>query len=127
MPQYVNRQGQFISEYEAFENGILKDGCTIRVPMMLADSGPSQSIRDAERAFFDSAEEQTIIARAQMVHNLTKRGLEFTDADAAEAIREAMHDAKALADAQPQLKREADMAQARADAARDRMIAELPR
>ena len=127
MPQYVNRQGQFISEYEAFEGGVLKDGCTIRVPMMLADSGPTQSIGDAERAYADSAEGQAVIACARMVHELTRPGIAFNDADANAAIRNAMANAAAIADAEPNWKREADMAEARADAARERMIAELTR
>lgn len=127
MPQYVNRQGQFISEYEAFEGGVLKDGCTIRVPMMLADSGPSQSIGDAERAFADCGEGQAVIARARMVHELTRPGVAFTDADATAAIRAAMSNDAEFADALPNWKREADMAEARADAERDRMIAELTR
>ena len=125
MPQYVNRQGQFISEYEAFEGGVLKDGCTIRVPMMLADSGPV--FRDAERAFADSGERQAVIARARMVHELTRPGVAFTDADATAAVRAAMANDAAIADAEPNWKREADMAEARADAERDRMIAELTR
>ena len=127
MPQYVNRQGQFISEDEALEDGVLKDGFTIRVPMMLADSGPSRSIQDAERAFADSAEGQAVIARARMVHELTRPGVAFADADATAAVRAAMANDAAIAAAQPNWKREADMAEARADAERDRMIAELTR
>ena len=125
MPQYVDNFGRFISEREAFENGILKDGCTVRVPMMLADSGPV--LRDAERAFADSAEGQSVIAHARMVHELIRPGVAFNDADAKAAIREAMINAAAIADAEPNWKREADMAEARADAERYRLIAELTR
>lgn len=125
MPQYVNPQGQFISKYEAFEGGVLKDGCTIRVPMMLADSGPV--FRDAERAFADSGEGQAVIARARMVHELTCPSVAFTDADATAAVRAAMANDAAIADAEPNWNREADTAEARADAERDRMIAELTR
>ena len=127
MPQYTDKHGRFISKGEAHENGILKDGCTIRVPLMLADSGPSQTIQDAERAFADSGEGQAVIARARMVHELTCPGVAFTDADATAAVRAAMANAAAIADAEPNWKREADMAEARADAERDRMIAELTR
>ena len=125
MPQYVDKFGRFISEFEAFANGILKDGCTIRVPMMLADSGPV--FRDAMRASADSAEGQAVIARARMVHELTRPGVAFADADATAAVRAAMANDAAIAAAQPNWKREADMAEARADAERDRMIAELTR
>ena len=126
MPQYVDKIGRFISEYDAYEDGILKDGCTIRVPMMLAGSGPSQTF-DAEQTFADSREGQIAVARARMVHDMNRPGEPFTDTDAIAAIRAAMADAAALSDVQPGWTREADREQARADAARDNMIAEMQR
>ena len=125
MPQYTNKHGQFVSENEARENGILKDGFTVRVPMLLADSGPNTS--DADRVFADSDEGRVIIARARMVHDINRPGEPFTDTDATAAIRAGMAEAAALSDAQPNWKREADLGQARADAARFNMIAEMQR
>ena len=125
MRQYKDRMGRFVSEGEALVNGILRDGYSTIIPMMLADSGPV--FCDAERAFADSGEGQAVIARARMVHELTCPGVAFTDADATAAVRAAMANAAAIVDAEPNWKWEADMAEARADAERDRMIAELTR
>lgn len=95
--------------------------------MLFADANAKLSIADAERAFADSVEGQAVVARARMAHDLNRPGEAFTDSDATAAIRAAMGDAAALSDAQPDWKREADRGQARAEAARYNMIAEMQR
>lgn len=118
--QYVDKFGKFVSRDEATLNGTLKDGYTVRVPMMLADSGPRINLVDAEQAFADSEVGRAVVARARMVHELTTRtcdALPFTPADEARAVRQAMADARA-ADTPIQSKRDADRSQAIRDAAR---------
>lgn len=46
--QYVDSVGRFCSKHEAYDNGILKNGYSIRVPMMLSNSGATVSLADAE-------------------------------------------------------------------------------
>ena len=127
MNRYKDNMGRFVTRDEAFSNGQLRDGYSVVVSMLFADGANNLSVADAERAFADSAEGQAVIARARMVHELTRPGVAFADADATAAVRDAMANAAAIADAEPNWKREADMAEARADAERDRMIAELTR
>lgn len=125
--RYKDSMGRFVTRDEAFSNGSLRDGYSVVVSMLFADSNAQLSVADAERAFADSGEGQAVIARARMVHELTRPGVAFTDADATAAVRAAMANDAAIAEAEPNWKREADMAEARADAERDRMIAELTR
>jgi phage tail sheath gpL-like len=93
--QYVDSLGRFCSKFDAYKNGILKDGYSVRVPMMLSDSGGALNFADAERAFADSAEGQRTVAYARHLHDIRERShgalaRPFTDADALAAIRCAM-------------------------------------
>lgn len=119
--------GRFVTREEAFSDGLIRDGYSVVVSMLFADADAKLSIADAERAFADSAEGQAVVARARMAHDLNRPGEAFTDADATTAIRTAMANTTAAVDADPNWKREADMAEARADAARYKMIAEMQR
>lgn len=127
MNRYKDKLGRFVSRNEAFNRGILRDGYSVVVSMLFTDADVKLSVADAERAFADSAEGQAVIAHVRMVHELTRPGVAFADADATAAVRAAMGNDAAIAAAQPNWKREADMAEAHGDAERDRMIAELNR
>lgn len=127
MNRYKDRSGRFVTRDKAFDGGILRDGYSVVISMLFADADAQLSVADAERAFSDSGEGQAVIARARMAHDLNRPGEAFTDTDATAAIRETMTTKSALSDAKPDWKREADKGQARADAARYNMIAELTR
>ena len=129
MTQYIDRLGRFVSRAEAVEGSVLKDGYSIRVPLMLADSGPSFNLGDAEQRFADSGEGQAAIAHARMTHDLAHGhdpdAPAFTAADEARAVKAAMAIAQAATDSAPHWKREADRAQAQADAAHAELVARL--
>lgn len=95
MARYKDRLGRWCARSEAVSNGMLNDGYSVHVDMMMTDSAAGHSFVDAERAFADSAEGQRIVAYARHLHDIRERShgaqaCPFTDADAQAVIRGAM-------------------------------------
>lgn len=127
--QYVDRLGRFVSRDEATVGGVLRDGFSIRVPMMLTDNRNNLQLSDAELAFVDSAEGRAAIARAQMTHDLQyghgQHARPFTAADEAQALKLAMAESASAATQGQQSAHDAERAEAAANMARDAYLDRL--
>lgn len=121
--QYIDQMGRYCSREEALKDGMIRDGFTVRVPMLLVDNAPSHNLADAEQVFADSPEGRAAVARAEMIHNLNAR--DFGPADAASAVKAAMAERQAATDSAPKWAREADVADGRRAAARSQYLARL--
>lgn len=121
MPQYVDSFGRFVTREEAVENGMVKDGYSVRVPLMLSDGAiKAEAMSDsAFRAFADSIEGQAVLDRARRNHDISQahRGTSARPFDAADAAPLLQH---AYAS---KLEQDRSAATRTADAERDRLRA----
>lgn len=105
---------------------IVRDGRSVRFNTLLRDSAPGLiHFTDAEQAFADSGEGKAEIARARMIHSMTRNPEPFTDAMGVKVITDAVA-AKAEGAARlPRLLDEERRAADAADLARSQYITSL--
>ena len=90
--QYFAADGRQITEEEATDRGVIRDGVRMMAQVHLMDGVPQIfNATDAERIFSDSVKGKRAVALARRAHDLGERHkrdpLPFTDAHAAAVVR----------------------------------------